>query len=43
MFNDRIKVIAIGINNYDHLKKLNGSIKDVENLETLLCNALRTA
>lgn len=38
MLNNRITVMAVGVNNYDYLTKLNGSIKDVENLEKLLCH-----
>lgn len=39
----RTTVIAVGINNYQFLKKLNGPLKDVDCLEKLLCLNTDTA
>lgn len=40
---NRETVIAIGLNDYDYLTKLNGTNNDVDRLENLLCNNTATA
>jgi hypothetical protein len=43
MLKDRVQIFAIGIDNYDHLKKLSGPSNDVKKMKALLVEDDKTA